>query len=128
MYLIETFLHSSKIHGIGVFCLRDIPKGTTVWRKNPMVDFDLPADSPVITALPDFVRQHLDRHSTTSKDGKTWEVSVDNDAFTNHDSEPNLTYREESNTFVALEKIIAGCELTKDYTKFSYGTDDKELK
>lgn len=114
-------LAPSQVHGVGVFAIRDIPKGTkltdhTLWEPNhrwfrlKREDFDM--------LLPEIKTLILDRLFYTEKE---WEsmpfISPNSDAilqsFMNHSRTPN------SDGEYALVDIKKGEEVTEDFTIFN---------
>jgi hypothetical protein len=119
-------LQPSRIHGLGVFAVRDIPKGRNPFRTLPKyADFGYvritedelqalpPKFSELIRALflPTDGIMHVPNHGTNI---------IRLNACLNHSIEPNMrTY--DGYNFVSLRKIIVGEELTVDYR--TYGAD-----
>ena len=119
-------LRPSKIHGIGVFAVRDIPK-----RKNPFetlpkyasvgyvrvteeeLDGLPPKLSELIRALfiPTHGMMHLPNHGMNV---------VRLNCYLNHSTKPNMRTRDGYN-FITLRKIMTDEELTVDYR--TYGAD-----
>jgi SET domain-containing protein len=79
-----------------------------------------------VLVLPESAREHIRTHSLTNTDGD-YQISLDNNQFTNHSYEPNLSWYAEGNEFIANRHIDAGVELTKDYRSFSHSAFAKSL-
>jgi SET domain-containing protein len=115
-----TYIHllPSAVHGIGVFALRDIPKGC-----KDMFGKDL---SPWVRLSFDEV-ERLPLHSKSMienfclYDESDYFVpahgftSMDLSLFLNHSDTPNIASQNEGAYFVALKNIKAGEELLVDY-------------
>ena len=124
MYLIETEVKLSEIHGLGTFALHPVSEGTVVWRFDPIIDRIIRKDE--IQYLPDHVIEHLRVYSTTDPDGH-YRIALDNNKFTNHSYSPNTVWDEFEWVFKAAHDIKAGEELTKDYTTYSQSAFAKSL-
>jgi len=111
-------LKPSPIHGIGVFAIRDIPKGTLVTtysvhnRKHTLISVSEEEFELIIKEIRDII---LDR--TTFVKGQTRFTFLHPNceqtlqSFINHSSTPNVT-----KTMITLRDIQKGEELTEDYT------------
>ncbi len=122
MMLIPTRVAPSAIHGMGLFTLAPIPKGTPIWRFEPGFDHDF---SPAqFAALPPLARAHTRHFCFMSKlDGHIL-LSGDHACFINHSPENNTgapADAPEPVTTVALRELAAGEEITCDY--WSYDAD-----
>ncbi len=124
MYIVLTEVKPSPIHGLGVFALKSIAVGDTVWRFDPIVDRIIRPDE--IGYLPSHVQEYLRIRSTTDVDGH-YRISLDSNQYTNHSYEPNLIWSFDAYTFSAGRDIIAGEELTKDYRQYSLSRYAKSL-
>jgi hypothetical protein len=120
-------LQPSKIHGIGVFAVRDIPKG-----KNPFNTIPKYADIGYVRITED----ELDAlPSKLSEAIRTLFIPTDGvmhipnhglnvirlNSYLNHSAKPNMRTRD-GYDFVARRKILVGEELTVDYR--TYGAED----
>jgi SET domain len=116
-------LQPSKIHGIGVFAIREIPKGTNPFKTLPKyADFGYvriiqdeldalpPKLSDAIRALfiPTDGVMHIPNHGLNV---------IRLNSYLNHSVNPNMRTRNGYN-FVAVRKILVGEELTVDYRTF----------
>jgi SET domain-containing protein len=114
MMLVECALGRSEIEGLGVFAARSIPRGTTVWRFDPV--FDLSVSLEELAAAPEPVRALYARFAY-ELDGHPGLMLLDGDdgRFMNHSDSPNLDF---SRAGIALagRDIGEGEELTCDYT------------
>jgi SET domain-containing protein len=103
----------SKIHGVGVIAIRDIPRGTVICGKNtkhfkyPLEDFN--------KVLPEIQKIILDRmlfpRGMTSLEFYHPNI-IPLQVFMNHSNTPN------TDGFIALVDIKKGEELTEDYKSF----------
>ena len=120
MLLVKTEVRPSTIHGLGLFAGEFIPKGKVIWEFEP--GFDLAIDKEKIDNLPPIPRKWFQHYAHLSRKNGKYTLSVDNDRYINHSSNPNTedidTGREELAT-VALRDIEAGEELTCDYLAYS---------
>ena len=116
----ETFVMAqpSPIHGIGVFAIRDIPKGTRnifssgvgEWIKVPATEID---------ALPEHSRKLVETYCLYDEENyfipdygfKVMDLVL----YLNHSDTPNVISINEGEQFEALHDIKAGEELLVDY-------------
>jgi len=126
MLLVKASAKPSALHGLGVFAVEFVPKGTPIWRFEPGFDRSFTQDQ--FDALPPLAQAHLRQHSYPDAAGN-WILSGDLTIFMNHSSPPNtgaLPGAREPVTTVALRNIQAGEELTCDYYAFD-GAAEKKL-
>ncbi len=107
----------SRIHGIGVFAIRDIPKGT-----QPLVSLlkikEFSFSKKEIKKLPTSVQKEVrmfcyynnDEHLIPSIGLNAMNMAF----YMNHSKNPNIKYLK-NNTLLSLRKIKAGEELFFDY-------------
>jgi len=127
-------IQRSPIHGIGVFAVRDIPKGT-----NPFVtymDFDTIAvpkkeimeNEKIPAAVKEMVKAfYVIQNGNIYCDARSFnEINIA--YFLNHSDTPNLDVKEmnEESVFTANRDIAPGEELTADYSAYgdSYSSSD----
>jgi hypothetical protein len=115
MFVIETFVAPSKIHGNGVFSREHVAAGTTIWRFDPPFDQVLLDSDVANLAQParDYIEMYAYR--CLDLDGKLV-LSGDNARFLNHSDDPNT--QEQPFLSVARKAIAAGDEITCDYGAF----------
>jgi SET domain-containing protein len=116
-------LQPSKIHGIGVFAVRDIPKGRNPFKTLPKcADFGyVRITGDELDALPPKLSE-LIRSLFIPADGKiyvpTYGMNIIHlNSYLNHSTKPNMRTRD-GYDFVALRKIFVGGELTVDYRTY----------
>ncbi len=116
-------LAPSPIHGIGVFAIRDIPRGRNPF--NTLPKYARPGyvrmTSAELDALPPQLRQLICALFVPT-DGDMWLPNsgtnlVYLNAYFNHSTTPNLRTRDGYH-FVSLRKICEGEELTVDYRTY----------
>jgi SET domain-containing protein len=120
-------LKPSKIQGIGVFAIRDIPENTDpffgikkqIWHELKMSDFKK-FDKEILKMIDDFF--------VVEKNGKVLMPEfclngMDISFFLNHSKNPNLKTIDRGFNFITMRKIKKGEELT-----VSYGTYDWKYK
>lgn len=112
-------LKPSKIHGIGVFAIRDIPKDTritnySIHKINDTTLYRVKVED-FESILPDIRELILDRNmfqdwqDTFNFYSPNCEQTLQ--SFTNHSNDPN------SSAMIALREIKKGEEITQDYRK-----------
>ena len=120
-------LAPSPIHGIGVFAIRNIPRGRNPF--NTLPKYARPGyvrmTSVELAALPLKLREMISALFVPT-DGEMWLPTcgpnvVYLNSYLNHSTAPNLRTRD-GFTFIALRKICEGEELTADYR--TYGAND----
>ncbi len=119
MMLVKTQVRPSAIHGLGLFAVEFIPRGSAVWRFQPGFDQDfLPAQ---LAELPALARQHLRWFGFVDRSNGHTILSGDHACFMNHSASPNTGAQlggAQPVTTVALRDIAAGEEITCDYFAF----------
>ena len=127
----ETYaaLRPSAVHGIGVFAIRDIPKGCRnifskgvgQWIKIPFSD---------IENLPEYSRSLVETYCLYDDDNyyvpdygfKVMDIVN----YLNHSSSPNIISVNDGEEFEALTDIASGQELLLNYRKIAGTLDDYE--
>jgi SET domain-containing protein len=114
----------SKIAGVGVFALRQIPKGINPLRSwLPTKELSITIDE--LNKLPTPVRKHVQMFCLVNNKKKKVDVPVfgmnatNMSVYLNHSKKPSLKFTKVGE-LVSLRKINAGEELTIDYDK-SFG-------
>lgn len=119
MMLIPTRAGPSDIHGLGLFSLEYVRRGTPIWRFLP--GFDQEFSPEQFAALPPQAREHVRWFSFVSKSDGHLILSGDHACFINHSAHPNTGALPDTPppvTTVALRDIAAGEEITCDYHSF----------
>jgi len=116
-------LKPSKLHGVGVFAIRDIPKGTNLfpgddsklsWKKRSALKLNM---------LPPEIKKLYNQFCLIKDKGETYGCPSSFNLMTvswylNHSKNPNVGCDEDYN-FFALRDIKAGEELTADYHTYN---------
>lgn len=106
----------SALHGLGVFTLEPIARGTIVWRFTPGFDLDL--DPQRIESQPELCRRVLLHYGYVDPRLGRFVLCCDDARFLNHSDTPNLVSLPDAEPHgidVATRDIDAGEELTLDY-------------
>lgn len=126
MMLVRTRVAPSAIHGMGLFAVDAIPKGTPVWRFEP--GFDREFSPKEFAAMPAQGQAHIRWFAYMDRDTGQRVLSGDHSCFMNHAAEPNTGAPRDALapiTTVALRDIASGEELTCDYWKFDTEAREK---
>ncbi|MBI3879856.1 MAG: SET domain-containing protein [Verrucomicrobia bacterium] len=119
MLLIQTRVAPSTIHGLGLFTIGPVKRGTPVWRFEPGFDRDFSPEQ--FAALPPLAREHTRWFAFVSKADGHLIRSGDHACFMNHSPAPNTGAPVDATapvTTVALRDLAADEELTCDYWTF----------
>lgn len=119
MILIRTRVAPSKIHGMGLFTVESVAKGTPLWRFEP--GFDRAFSPEQFAALPPRAQDHARWFSYVSKADGHRILSGDHSCFMNHAASPNTGALPDAQLpiiTVALRDLAAGEEITCDYFAF----------
>lgn len=111
MLLIEHYVAPSSIHGLGVFSVSFVPKGSKVWTFHPVIDRVIPISD--LAGLPKHVIEHIEAHSEYLPKFNAIRISADGDFYMNHSNDPNLEDR--GDEVFARRNIQPGEELLCDY-------------
>ena len=114
--LLPVRIDRSLNHGLGVFAIEPIPKGTEIWRFTPGFDLDLPVGT--LDAQPAHFRDLLLHYGYVDPRLGRFILACDDARFLNHSDTPNLGSdyaRDRYGVDFALRDIAAGEELTVDY-------------
>ena len=112
MFIIQTRIGPSTIHGTGVFADEDVAQGQPIWQFAPGLDLVVPAQT--IAAAPKAFQAYMDMYAYVSPlvaGGMI--LSCDHAKFLNHSDDPNTEIR--GHTTHARRDIRRGEELTCDY-------------
>lgn len=119
MMLIKTRVAPSAIHGLGLFAVNAVRRGTPIWKFQP--GFDQVFSAEQSAALPPLTQQHLQWFAYLSRAEGGWILSGDHACFMNHSGTPNTGADAGGPppvVTVALRDIAAGEEITCDYFAF----------
>ena len=111
-------LQPSKIHGVGVFAIKNIPKNFTVFKstcsyKKTPIDLLSNLSKAEKDYYFDFFVREDDCIYLPSIPAQTIDISF----FMNHDStNPNVKYDYDLDSFITLKPIKVGAELVYDYS------------
>ena len=114
----------SPIHGIGVFALRDIPKGAYPL-KSMVSNKEVKFSRIELKKVPSTVRKHLNMFCLIEK-GRVFAPEIGMNAvnlaiYLNHSKTPNLFYNDDG-VLEAMTDIAKGEEVTIDYD-ISFGDE-----
>lgn len=115
--IVNSEIQPSKIHGVGVFALRDFKKGDKLYQGGIPNTFDLPYSK--FKTLKPYVKEKLLQFfpfkvTEKKEDPITFWYPVNSmQAYINHSNKPNYDPIED----VALKDIKKGEEITEDYKK-----------
>lgn len=124
-------LGQSKIAGVGVFAIKDIPKGT-----NPFKDCDIPGHITLskkdLKGVDKEVIKYV-RDMFVFENGKFWLPSkglqaLDISYFLNHSKNPNMVAIKSGEEFISIRKIKKGEELTSNYLTYDNLQSNKKFK
>lgn len=127
---VYTRLGISKIHGIGVLAIRDIPKGTKIFSedKSKLVWFTA-EELELDTLSPPLQQFYEDFCVLVIKEKEKMYGCIDNfthltiEWYLNHADNPNV-YCDENYDFYTLTDVLAGEELTSSYDTYSHKQRD----
>lgn len=121
-------LKPSKIHGVGVFAIRRIPKGIDPFIGVSNQEYWNKISEKEINKLPRAIRKAV--KDFFIKEGNVFYVpdfglnGLDISFYTNHSKEPNMIAKNGGEYFIAKRNIKAGEELTVDYNTYDEGKDE----
>ena len=112
MFLIDTYLDKSKIHGIGVFSKENVNKGEQIKEERP--EFEIEFNKNKLPSMPLSLAKLIDTHAYERKIGSGILVlGLDNEKYLNHSDDPSV-----NDDGIALKNIKIGDEITIDYNNF----------
>ena len=112
MFLIDTYLDKSKIHGVGVFSKENINKGIKIKEERP--EFEIEFNSDNLPKMPLALANFINTHSYERELGsKILVMGIDNEKYLNHSEDPSV-----DDDGIALKEIKIGDEITIDYRDF----------
>ena len=112
MFLIDTYLDKSKIHGVGVFSKENVNKGRKIKEERP--EFEMEFNKNKLPSMPLALAKLIDTHAYERKLGYGILVlGLANEKYLNHSDDPSV-----NDDGVALKNINIGDEITIDYRDF----------
>jgi uncharacterized protein len=116
MLLVKTKIEKSKISGFGLFADQFIPKGTIIWRFNPMVDKKIHKSIIEVECERSVIfKNHVDTYYW--RKGEYYYSANDDGKMINHSFNPN-TDDPDPETTIANTDIQIGEEITSNYQSF----------
>ncbi len=116
MLLVTARVDRSRAHGLGLFAVAPIAKGTEVWQFTPGFDLDL--DPKSLENQPASFRAGLLHYGYIDRRLNRYILCCDDARFINHSDQPNLRPDFTVDRYgidIAMRDIAAGEELTVDY-------------
>ena len=117
MLCIKTKIKPSQIAGIGLFADEHIPKGTIVWKFEPLLDTLFSKEEIDILSKPS--QEQFHNYAFFDNTHNKYMLCGDDGRFFNHSDNPNCN-DELPDVTIALKDIDTGEELTVNYKNF-YG-------
>lgn len=129
MMLVKSKTGPSKIHGVGLFAIEFIPKGTKVWEYTNWFDFSLSHDQ--VNKLSDAAREQFLNYAFLSKVSNKYVLCSDDARFFNHQKVANTVCRvpdnpqfEDALECFSTRDIMINEELTNNYLEFDSDPHD----
>jgi SET domain-containing protein len=116
MLLVRTRIDRSPIHGLGLFAVEPIARGTPVWRFTPGFDLELPP-SRLDQVSPE-QREQLLHYGYIDPRLGAFILCCDGARFINHSDTPNIApdfSQDRHGIDIAVRDIATGEEITADY-------------
>ena len=110
MFLIDTYLDKSKIHGIGVFSKENITKGKKIKEVRP--EFEIRFNKTNLPRMPLALANFIQTHAHEENENE-YCLGIDNEKYLNHSNNPTV-----DEDGIALKNIKIGDEITIDYRDF----------
>lgn len=116
-------LRPSRISGVGVFAVRDIPKGINPFR-GPRPPKWTKFSASELKGLDESIMEMIRDFYAFEKNGTVFIPSIalngiDMSFFVNDSKKPNLVTRDDGLTFIAKRRIRKGEELTVSYSTYA---------
>lgn len=123
MIHIQYKLNCSNKHGIGLFTLQDIPKGTLVYSASPLLDLEI--TNAQFDSLSENERKEIRYWGFWIEEKKVWHVDFDVSKFINHSGDATLTQDPAyvDAYLIATRDIKKDEELTQNYLEFESEED-----
>ena len=110
--LVKIRIAPSKIHGVGVFAMRDIEKGTKLYATMFPQVYKIPYEE-MKRLFPEVRQLLLERWPQIVNGSSFMWPDTNSQAYMNHSDTPNYSAQDD----VTLEDIYKGDEITEDYRK-----------
>ena len=110
MFLIDTYLGKSKIHGVGVFSKQNVKKGRKIKEVRP--EFEIRFNKTNLPRMPLALANFIQTHAH-EEDENEYCLGIDNEKYLNHSDNPTVDEK-----VYALKNIKIGDEITIDYNNF----------
>ena len=110
MFLIDTYLGKSKIHGVGVFSKQNVKKGRKIKEVRP--EFEIRFNKTNLPRMPLALANFIQTHAH-EEDENEYCLGIDNEKYLNHSDNPTVDEKG-----YALKNIKIGDEITIDYNNF----------
>jgi len=117
MLMVDSYIKISSIHGYGLFSNQFIPKGTIIWKYDPLIDKKILIDSVMSKTY----REYLEYFAW--KENNYYILAGDNAIFTNHSLDNNIELDVNNGNTIAKRDILLDEELLEDYNEM-YGYVD----
>lgn len=120
MLIIKSYIAPSTIHGLGVFSVEALPKGTRIWELMEGIDIVIPRTT--LATVPEMIRLFFEVYAYPhpNRDDQLV-IDADNSRFINHSEEPNTEFSRGTSGYT-LRDIAEGEEITCNYYReFSTG-------
>lgn len=123
-YNVYTRLKPSKIAGVGVFAIRDIPANTPVFNEEAPVGEEFIVNNKEIEKLDPEIQKLYNEFCVRYEDHISGPDNFDLVTvawYVNHSRTPNVEYIDDN--FISIRKIKKGEEITADYRTYSDESD-----
>ena len=110
MFLIDTYLGKSKIHGVGVFSKQNVKKGRKIKEVRP--EFEIRFNKINLPRMPLALANFIQTHAYEENENE-YCLGIDNEKYLNHSNDPSV-----DDEGYALKDIKIGDEITIDYNNF----------
>lgn len=114
MLRVKTKIKNSDISGIGLYADQFIPKGTVTWQYDADIEPSFTLEK--FSSFSEYVKEHILIHGYYDHSISRYILCVDNQAFINHSSNPNIDSTPDAD--VASRDIQPGEELTCNYRQY----------
>lgn len=109
---VKTKIQPSSVHGVGLFAIRDIPKGQKLYADIFPQPFKIPFSS-IKKLFPEVSQLLLERWPQIVNDSGFMYPDIFLQAYCNHSDDPNY----DGNSDLTLREIKKGEEIFEDYRK-----------